>query len=60
MVGSELKLDHEACAQCALCVAVCPYEALVLRPTMLEVIHSECILCDLCVVACPTEALAIE
>ncbi|MEW5876195.1 MAG: 4Fe-4S binding protein [Candidatus Zixiibacteriota bacterium] len=60
MPGSELTLDVEACAECGLCVAVCPYEALVLRPTVLEIIHSECILCDLCVIACPTEALAID
>ena len=58
--ASTLKLDIATCAECALCVAVCPYEALVLRPTVLEIIASECVLCDLCVIACPTEALAIE
>lgn len=60
MSAIELRVDHQACAQCALCVAVCPYEALALRPTILEVIQSECVLCDLCVIACPTEALAID
>ena len=59
MGASQLTVDHEACAECALCVAVCPYEALVLRPTILEVIQNKCVLCDLCVIACPTEALAI-
>ncbi|HEX9750225.1 MAG TPA: 4Fe-4S binding protein [candidate division Zixibacteria bacterium] len=60
MRGSELTLDHGACAECGLCVAVCAYDALVLRPTELEIIHEECVLCDACVIACPTEALAIE
>lgn len=60
MFVKELILDKEACAECGLCVAVCGYDALVLRPTELEVIQSECVLCDACVVACPTEALSIE
>ena len=60
MSVSELTLNVEECAECGLCVAVCPHEALVLRPTVLEIIQEECILCDLCVIACPTEALAIE
>jgi len=60
MSVKELILDQEACAECGLCVAVCGYDALVLRPTVLEVIQSECVLCDACVIACPTEALAIE
>jgi NAD-dependent dihydropyrimidine dehydrogenase PreA subunit len=60
MAKTELTVDHDACSECALCVAVCPYEALALRPTYLQVIQEDCILCDLCVIACPTEALAIE
>lgn len=59
MSALELTIDHVACAECALCVAVCPYEALELRPTQLRVIQEECVLCDLCVIACPTEALEI-
>jgi len=60
MGGTQLTLDMDACAECGLCVAVCGYDALVLRPKQLEVIQEECVLCDACVVACPTEALAIE
>ncbi|MBI3872603.1 MAG: 4Fe-4S binding protein [candidate division Zixibacteria bacterium] len=60
MPAAELTLDVEVCSECGLCVAVCGYDALVLRPTILEIIHSECVLCDACVVACPTEALRIE
>ena len=60
MAATVLTLDSQACAECALCVAVCAYDALRLRPTHLEIIESECVLCDACVVACPTEALAIE
>ncbi len=60
MPVSELVLDKEACAECGLCVAVCGYDALILRPAELEVIQSECVLCDACVVACPTEALSIQ
>ena len=60
MPVTELKLDTGECAECGLCVAVCPHDALVLRPDVLEIIHDECILCDLCVIACPTDALVIE
>ncbi len=60
MAVAELKLDTDECSECGLCVAVCPHDALVLRPRVLEILHDECILCDLCVIACPTEALAIE
>ena len=57
---TELRLDVETCAECGLCVAVCPYDALVLHPTILEILQDECVLCDACVIACPTSALAIE
>lgn len=60
MSTKELILDREACAECGLCVAVCGYDALVLRPEVLEVIQDECVLCEACVVVCPTEALSIE
>ncbi len=59
MGRSELTLSVEACVDCGLCVAVCAYDALVLRGRGLEIIHNECVLCDACVAACPTEALAI-
>ncbi len=59
MTTASLTLNLEACAECALCVAVCAYDALVLRPTRLEIIHSECVLCDACVIACPTDALSV-
>ena len=59
MIGRKLTLDTETCVQCGLCVAVCAYDALVLRPTVLEILHDECVLCDACVVVCPTDALAI-
>lgn len=57
---TKLTLDVKACAECGLCVAVCPYDALVLRPTVLEILHDECVLCDVCVIACPTSALSIR
>jgi ferredoxin len=59
MIGRKLMLDAQSCAECGLCVAVCAYDALVLRPTVLEILHDECVLCDACVVACPTGALAV-
>ncbi|HUU46974.1 MAG TPA: 4Fe-4S binding protein [Acidobacteriota bacterium] len=60
MTTGILTLDRNACTECGLCVAVCAYEALVLRPTYLEIIESECVLCDACVIACPTDALSVE
>jgi len=59
MSGSALTLHVESCAECGLCVAVCAYDALILRPAALEILHEECVLCEACVVACPTDALAI-
>jgi ferredoxin len=60
MTGRKLTLEEGACVECGLCVAVCPYDALVLRPTVLEILHEECVLCDACVIGCPTDALAIK
>jgi ferredoxin len=60
MSSAELTLDVAACGECGLCVAVCGYDALRLRPTELEITHSACVLCDACVIACPTGALQIE
>jgi len=60
MTSRKLILDENSCVECGLCVAVCHYDALVLRPTVLEILHEECVLCDACVVACPTDALAIK
>ena len=60
MTTGILTLDRGACTECGLCVAVCAYEAIVLRPAHLEIIEAECVLCDACVIACPTDALSVE
>jgi ferredoxin len=60
MAGSELQVDQAACGECGLCVAVCAYDAIFLRPNHLEIHNDECVLCDICVEACPTDALSIE
>jgi ferredoxin len=55
-----LQIDHQLCYQCALCVAVCDDDALLLHPQRLSVSAESCTLCNDCVSACPTEALDIH
>jgi ferredoxin len=55
-----LKLKPEFCGECGGCVAVCPYDALVLLVEGLSIKDELCVLCNKCVEFCPTSALEVE
>ncbi len=59
-----IEVDDKLCSGCAICVAVCPYDATKLEKRgedLISVIdESRCKRCGLCVVACPAQARRIE
>jgi len=65
-----LKLDRQRCVGCDLCTAVCPQEAIELRPGVLEagkliqrptvdIDPAKCNFCGECMVVCPVNALSM-
>ncbi len=51
-------VDHQKCTACGVCVDVCPFEAITLQETILE-ISDECTLCGMCVDTCEFGALSM-
>ncbi len=51
-------VDHQKCTACGVCVDVCPFEAITLKETLLE-ISDECTLCGMCVDTCEFQALSM-
>jgi Ni,Fe-hydrogenase III small subunit/formate hydrogenlyase subunit 6/NADH:ubiquinone oxidoreductase subunit I len=57
------RIEPQHCEdECAQCAAVCPTDAIRVRPDQigvarLEVDYGRCIVCQLCVEACPTDAI---
>ena len=66
---SNIQLDPQLCVLCGLCVDVCPFDLISIRPaasmqagasgTALILDESRCIRCALCVGRCPTNALSV-
>lgn len=54
-----VKVDHERCTDCGLCVRSCFYDALRLDEA-LQVDTYRCDGCGLCTLLCPQEALSLE
>lgn len=53
-------IDEAACIGCALCLAVCPVDAIVgAAKHMHTVIAAECTGCELCLPACPVDCIAM-
>ena len=56
-----MKVDHDKCNKCGLCIQNCPFRAWELDeagfPAMKETY--ECISCYNCMVACPSDAIII-
>ena len=66
---SNIQMDAQLCVLCGLCVDVCPFDLISIRPaasvqagstgTALILDESRCIRCALCVGRCPTNALSV-
>ena len=54
-----LKIDHNKCTLCKLCISNCPFGALSIAEGILEV-NEACTLCGACVNVCRFDALSIE
>lgn len=54
-------IDESRCIGCALCIAVCPVDAIVgARRKMHTVIAGECTGCELCLPPCPVDCIALQ
>jgi len=61
LVGGGGKACRYSCVGYGTCEAVCPFDAIVMRPDGLpEVDADKCTACNKCVVACPRDVLALE
>ena len=61
--GTIVKVDEDLCSVCGVCVPVCKYEALTIKPdgkdkSKIVVDKIECRGCGLCVSACPSGAIS--
>jgi len=54
--SSGIEINNERCGLCGLCVAACPYNALVLGTDKIIVDKFKCKGCGTCVSVCPTKA----
>ena len=60
----DIKIDENLCSGCAVCIGLCPYDALRLtkdkeRP-IAEIDVRKCKRCGVCVTACPSSAIIIK
>jgi electron transport complex protein RnfB len=54
-------VDEQKCIGCALCVEVCPVDAIVGAPRLMHtVISAECTGCALCLPPCPVDCIEIK
>lgn len=54
------RIDEASCIGCTLCVAACPFDAIVgAAKFMHTVIADECTGCELCVAPCPVDCIAM-
>ena len=54
-----LKFDAQKCVLCGLCVEGCPFGALTIEGSGIEV-NEKCRMCGLCVRRCPEKAIRFE
>jgi len=59
----DITVDDKLCSGCAVCISLCPYEALSLKKENnhfhLEIDKNKCKRCGVCVTACPSNAISI-
>lgn len=58
--SSGIEITNERCGLCGLCVAACPYNALVLGTDKIIVDKFKCKGCGTCVSVCPTKAVEMN
>ena len=60
----DIEVDEDKCSGCAVCISMCPYDALKLKKvddhSVLEIDDLKCKRCGLCVTACPSNAITIK
>jgi heterodisulfide reductase subunit A len=54
------EVDENLCSQCLVCVATCPFNALVVKEKAVEVLESSCKGCGSCCAACPSGAIHMK
>ena len=61
---ADIIVDEDLCSGCAVCISLCPYEALELKDKdgkkILEIDDTKCKRCGACVTACPSNAIKIK
>jgi len=61
LVGGGGKACRYSCVGYGTCEAVCPFDAIVMRPDGLPIVYADkCTACNKCVVACPRDVLVLE
>jgi len=54
------RIDESACIGCTLCIAACPFDAIVGAAKLMHtVIAEQCTGCELCVAPCPVDCIAM-
>ena len=54
-------IHEEYCVGCAICLKVCPFDAIVGAPNMSHtIIEDLCIGCDICITPCPVSCIEIN
>jgi Na+-translocating ferredoxin:NAD+ oxidoreductase subunit B len=54
------RIDEAACIGCALCIKVCPVDAIVGAPKLMHTVLSDhCTGCELCLPPCPVDCIAL-
>ena len=60
----DIVVDEDKCSGCAVCISMCPYDALKLKKindrSVLEIDDLKCKRCGSCVTACPSNAITIK
>lgn len=51
-------IRNDKCDFCGTCVAVCPFDAIELYESRIDIMEERCTDCMLCVWVCPVETLA--
>jgi ferredoxin len=61
-LSRDVTRKDDLCVHCGVCIALCPSDALVLKPDTCEVafVADKCVACELCVKACPYTAMEVR